>query len=74
MAKKKGAPDAPGMRGHRSRTKAGPLRAKREDALIGEIEKKYGIDTGMRSDAQLGTALKRHKVPSLKALVEKLRK
>jgi len=71
---KKGAPDAPGMRGKRSRTKPGPLREKRGDTLNKTIEKKYGIDTGMRDDAQLDTVLKKHKVDSLHDLVKKLRK
>lgn len=69
-----GAPDAPGMRGHRSRTKTGPLREKRGDTLNRTIEQKYDIDTGMRGDAHLDTVLKRHKVNSLNDLVKKLRK
>jgi hypothetical protein len=48
MAKAKGAPDAPGMRGNRSRTEKGPLRNKRDDTNIGTIEEKYNIDTGFR--------------------------
>lgn len=74
MANKKGAPDAPGMRGHRSRTKAGPLREKRGDTLNRTIEEQYHIDTGMRGDAHLDTVLERHKVNSLNDLVKKLRK
>lgn len=70
----KGAPDAPGMRGKRSRTKPGPLREKRGDTLNKTIENKYGIDTGMRDDAHLDTVLERHNVPSLNELVKKLRK
>lgn len=73
MPNKKGAPDAPGMRGNRSRTQKGPLREKRGDTLNKTIEKEYGIDTGMRADAHLDTVLKRHKVPSLHELVKKLK-
>jgi hypothetical protein len=71
---RKGAPDAPGMRGQRSRTKSGPLREKRGDTLNKTIEQKYNIDTGMRDDAHLDTVLERHKVNSLNDLVKKLRK
>ena len=71
MANRKGANDAPGMRGNRSRTKKGPLRQKREDTRVDTIEKKYGIDLDMRGDAHLGTALKRHGAKSLHDLVEK---
>lgn len=70
---RKGAPDAPGMRGHRSRTKTGPLREKRGDTLNKTIEKKYKIDTGMRDGAHLDTVLKKHNVKSLNDLVKKLR-
>lgn len=72
--RRKGAPDAPGMRGKRSRTKAGPLREKRGDTLNKTIEEKYKIDTGMRDDAQLDTVLKKHQVDSLHDLVKKLQK
>jgi hypothetical protein len=72
--RKKGAPDAPGMRGNRSRTKPGPLREKRGDTLNKTIVKKYKIDTVMRYDAQLDTVLKKHQVDSLHDLVKKLRK
>jgi hypothetical protein len=70
---KKGSKDAPGMRGERARTKTGKLREKRGDTRADTIEKKYGIDTGMRGDAHLDTVLERHKVDSLHDLVEKLK-
>ena len=41
--------DAPGMKGNRSRTKRGPLRKKRDDTLVGTIEKEYDRDFGVRS-------------------------
>ncbi len=73
MSNRKGAPDAPGMRGNRSRTQKGPLREKRGDTLNKTIEKEYGIDTGMRDDAHLETVLERHNVDSLHDLVKKLK-
>lgn len=65
------APDAPGMRGYRSRDKSGPLRQKRSDTHVGTIEKQYGVDFGVRSDMQLGTLLKKTGEPSLKDLLHK---
>lgn len=74
MTNRRGAPDAPGMKGHRSRTKAGPLREKRGDTLNRTIEEQYHVDTGLRGDAHLDTVLKRHNVNSLNDLIKKLRK
>ena len=73
MTKRKAAPDAPGMRGERSRTQRGPLREKRGDTRVDTIEKKYDVNLGMRGDAHLDTALKRHNVDSLHELIEKLK-
>ncbi len=61
--------DAPGMRGCRSRTEAGPLRAKRGDTHIGTIEKKYGVDLGVRADMHLDTLLDHKRVASLNDLI-----
>ena len=47
--------DAPGMRGIRSRTDHGPLRAKRGDTLIGTIEDRYDVDLGVRRDMRWDT-------------------
>lgn len=63
------APDAPGMRGERSRDQSGPLRQKRSDTHIGTIEQQYGVDFGVRSDMRLGTLLKRQGVDSLNDLM-----
>ncbi len=71
MANRKGAKDAPGMRGYRSRNADGQLREKRKDTRVDTIEKKYNLDIGMRGDAHLDTALERHKVDSLHELIEK---
>jgi hypothetical protein len=61
--------DAKGMRGNRSRNNDGRLRDKRDDTLIGTIEKKYKIDLGVRSDMQLGNYLKREGIKSLNDLI-----
>lgn len=64
------AQDAPGMRGKRSRNKTtGLLRDKRDDTLIGTIEKEYDIDLGVRSDMELGTYLRKKKIKSLNDLI-----
>lgn len=63
------AKDAPGMKGYRTRNQNGLLRDKRDDTHIGTIEKQYGLDLHARSDMQLGTFLKLHKIKSLNDLV-----
>jgi hypothetical protein len=61
--------DAPGMKGDRSRTKRGSLRRKRDDTLVGTIEKEYDRDFGVRSDMELGTLLRREGKASLNDLL-----
>ena len=62
--------DAPGMRGIRSRNEGdGRLRDKRDDTHMGTVEKQYGRDFGVRSDAHLGTFLAQRGVASLNDLV-----
>lgn len=46
------------------------IRQKRGDALVKTIEKKYGVDLGYRSDAQLHTVLEKSGVPSLSKLLK----
>jgi hypothetical protein len=65
------APDAPGMRGYRSRDNSGPLRKKRSDTHVGNIEKLYGVNFNVRSDMQLGTLLKKTGEASLNDLLHK---
>ena len=65
------AKDAPGMRGYRSRNKDGQLRQKRGDTHIGSIEKKHGVNFGVRSDMHLNTLLERENVNSLDQLLNK---
>lgn len=61
--------DAPGMR-DRTRDLNGELRRKRGDTHAGTIEKKYGIDLDVRSDAHLDTVLKRNGAESLSDLLD----
>ena len=61
--------DAPGMRGPRSRNKRGPLREKRGDTYVRTIEKRYGVDFGVRDDMHLDTLLKQKGVNSLNDLI-----
>ncbi len=56
MTEKCGPNDAPGMAGCRSRNDGnGRLREKRGDTLAGTLEREYGVDLGVRSDARLDT-------------------
>lgn len=63
------APDAPGMRGYRSRTTEGPLRQKRGDTHVGTIEREYDVNFGYRDDMHLDTLLRRKDVDSLNDLI-----
>ena len=57
------------MKGYRSRNGHGPLRAKRSDTLVENIEKQYGADFDVRGDMELGTLLKERGVSSLNDLL-----
>ena len=46
------------------------IHKKRVDTLVKTIEKKYGVDLGYRSDAQLHTVLKKEGLPSLSKLLK----
>lgn len=61
--------DAPGMKGYRTRNVDGELRDKRNDTHMGTIEKLYHRDFNVRSDMELGTYLKEHKIKSLNDLI-----
>jgi hypothetical protein len=54
----------------RSRTTSGAFRTKRSDTLVGSIERKYGVDLGVRSDTKLSTYLKEAGYNSLSKLLE----
>ena len=63
------APDAQGMKGHRSRNEHGPLRGKRSDTLVSTIEDRYGMNFGVRGDMKLGTLLEKTGKASLNDLL-----
>lgn len=63
------AKDAPRMKGYRTRNKDGELRDKRDDTLMGTIEKQYGRDFHVRDDMRLGNYLKTRKIKSLNDLI-----
>lgn len=46
---------ATGMHTDRTRDDNGELRQKRGDTLVGNIEREYGVDFGVRSDMRLNT-------------------
>ena len=55
----------------RSKTSTGKFRVKRQDTKVGTIEKKYGVDLGVRSDMKLGNYLKKKGYSSLSDMLEK---
>jgi len=64
-------PKHPGLDG-RSRNEDGEIRRKRSDTLVGTLRETYGNDflSDYRSDAQLGTVLRREGVDDLSDLLE----
>ena len=64
------AKDASGMKGIRSRNPNGPLRGKRGDTFVGNIEEIYNRDFGVRSDMHLETLLERLGYNSLNDLIK----
>lgn len=61
------------MKGTR-RNKIGQFKKKRSDTKMGNIEKQYGRDFGVRADKKLGNYLEERGVPSLSKLLELDRK
>jgi len=55
----------------RARTKTGTYTQKRGDTKISTIEKKYGVDLGVRSDMTLRTYLKEKGYTSLAKMLRK---
>lgn len=49
------------------------IKSKRGDTLVKTIERKYGVDLGYTSDAQLHTVLRESGVPSLSKLLKLVR-
>jgi len=75
MGHRKVKNDDPTMRGERSRnTGDGQMRQKRGDTQAGTIEKEYGVDLGVRSDATLATLRKRTGETSVEGVIERLKK
>jgi len=58
---------------NRMRDKDGEIRKKRSDTLVGTLRKEYGENfaEGYRSDAELGTILKKEGLESLDQLLKK---
>lgn len=58
---------------NRSRDENGEIRAKRNDTTVRSLRQTYGDDfaAGTRSDAQLGTVLKKAGEPSLSQYLKK---
>ncbi len=54
----------------RNKIPRGRIPQKRGDTLVRTIEKKYGVDLGYRSDAELHTVLEEEGVPSLSKLLK----
>jgi hypothetical protein len=64
---------ATGMNTNRTRDDNGQLRQKRADTLVGNIEREYDVDFGVRSDMELGTLRQQIGLTSIDALVNKAR-
>jgi len=64
---------ATGMNTNRTRDDNGQLRQKRADTLVGNIEREYDVDFGVRSDMELGTLRQQTGLTSIDALVNKAR-
>jgi len=56
-----------------SRTSRGRFRKKRGDILVGQLEKEYGVDFGVRSDMKLETYLEKEGFPSMSKVLQKLK-
>ncbi len=54
---------------YRSKTSKGKYRVIRSDTKVSTIEKKYGVDLGVRSDMKLGTYLVKKGYPSLSSML-----
>lgn len=57
------------MANKRSRTNEGKYRSIRNDTKVGTIERKYGVDLGVRPDMQLGNYLQKKGYPSLSSML-----
>ena len=50
--------------------KKSQFRKKRSDSLVGNIEKQYGVDFGVKSNMKLGNYLRQKGYPSLSKAVK----
>lgn len=65
--------NAPNMPGHAQRNQTGRLRKIRKDTHAGTLEKRYGVNFGVRDDMQWGTLQKKLNVDSLEEALKKAR-
>ena len=65
---------AKNMHTDRTRDNDGELRQKRGDAHVGNIEREYGVDFGVRSDMRLDTLRDRTGLNSIEDLLSRARK
>ena len=61
------------MNTNRTRTAKGTFRVTRFDTQVGTIEKKYGLDLGVKSNMQIGNFLKQKGYTSLSRLLNDVR-
>ncbi|MDH5533911.1 MAG: hypothetical protein OEX81_05820 [Candidatus Pacebacteria bacterium] len=57
------------METKRTRTSKGSFRAVRRDTKVSTVEKKYGVDLGVRSDMKLGNYLSKQGYSSLSSML-----
>lgn len=63
--------NAPKMPGHAARTQGGALRRIRGDTQVATLEKRYGVDFGVRSDMRWDTLKDKLGVDSVKDALKK---
>jgi hypothetical protein len=66
-------PQATGMHTSRTRDDGGELRQKRGDTQVGNIEREYDVDFGVRSDMRLDTLRQQTGLTSIQDLVRHAR-
>ncbi len=62
------------MHTDRTRDDDGELRRKRGDTLVGNLEREYGVDFGVRSDMRLDTLREQTGLNSIDELVRQARR
>jgi len=65
---------AKNMHADRTRDNDGELRQKRGDTHVGNIEREYGVDFGVRSDMRLDTLREKTGLNSIEDLISRGRK